>query len=174
MKWEIWLGISIIVFIIVFQHQIQDGCKALWSKVWRKREDQRANGSSPAQKNPLELLEQRIREAVTEVKDYIEKSNRDQAKAIVKATNYPVLTERATDYVPNVLSNTPDWRKWTDTTPEGYPIQYDLMTDPEDSAKSVPDLSKGYYVNYLGIWVHPEDVAAMRKEFLTKEAALNK
>jgi len=32
-------------------------------------------------------------------------------------------------YVPNPLSNTPDWRRWTDTSPEGYPVIYGLGGD---------------------------------------------
>lgn len=169
MNWQVWVGIAAIVFLIVFQNQIRDGAEALWKKVRRKGEGLRANDPFPAMKNPLEFLEQRLTEAVKEIKEHVDRSNRQQAVAIVKATNIPVLTDvvRADDYVPNPMSNTPDWRKWTDTSPEGYPIKYEVVDGQVD-------LGKGYQVNYLGVWVDPDGVSKLRKEFLQKETALDK
>lgn len=42
----------------------------------------------------------------------------------------------ASDYVPNRLSNTPDWRHWTDVSAEGYPLIYAIAL-AADGSKSV-------------------------------------
>jgi hypothetical protein len=41
-------------------------------------------------------------------------------------------------YTPNPASNTPDWRKWSDTSPEGYPLWYALQPDGQGGTMPVP------------------------------------
>lgn len=72
-----------------------------------------------------------------------------QPSAAPSAPEGPVMTAI---YTKNLYSNTPDWRRWTDLTPEGLPIYYQIAPG------SGPDEGKSVVVNptVFSVWIAAE------------------
>lgn len=85
----------------------------------------------------------------------------------VKSPDGAIMT---TTYTKNPFSNTPDWTRWSDTTPDGLPIFYQLGRDA--SGATVVVNPTDFQVWFDGEYMPPAEVPGHRAAIAARNAAL--
>lgn len=160
-----WLVILAILVVVVRGDHIWAFLQAKFPNLLKKRQEIEATVDAKGHEllgkltAEVESLREQVQAAgKTTVSTLLAGNNRvaqtllDQIRAHVTDEVRSIVSSTAGDssaaYTPNPESNTPDWKRWSDTTPEGLPIRYKI-----DEATGEVDLSWGYQVKRGDSWV---------------------